>query len=88
MFSLKLPQSVNRHIPFSFNCLVLNMSKDIFSNPDCYEIACHMGCLFLNHAFLNERSQMPKNKSFFSYFLGNYFSTVLAAREAQRTMGP
>lgn len=40
----------------SLSRLVLNMSKDVFSNPDCCGIACSVGCL-LNHSFRNERSQ-------------------------------
>lgn len=73
MFSLQLPQSANQPIAFSLSCLILNMAKDVFCNPDCYGIVWFMCSLFLNHAFLNEGSQMLKDKSFFSSVLGNLF---------------
>lgn len=43
---------------FSLNHLILSMSEDTFFNPDCSEITCFMCWLFVNHAFLNGRSQM------------------------------
>lgn len=58
VLSLLLP---HQRIPSPSICLVLNAPKGAVPNAGCCGMACLMDNLFLNHAFLNERSQTSKN---------------------------